>query len=99
MKSLEHALNALGRAGIVIRNIEMAILKLKDSELSVDEQLVNLFNQGRSIGVLFYKDAHFNESNLIETLNELEIEYRTRQVILGNLLDKPHPELVNQENF
>ena len=99
MNTLKEVLLALSGAGIVIRNLEMAVEKLKDSERSIDEQISTLFMQGRSIGVLFYKDVHFHPNKLLQALDALKLKASTGQVILANLSEKPHPELANQESF
>jgi len=95
MNALKEVLPALSAAGIVAKGIEIAIEKLKDSDLSIDEQVSTLFIQGRSLGVLFYKDVNFHQKKLMQTLDGLKLKASTGQVILANLRNMPHPELAN----
>lgn len=97
--TLERLLNELRKAGVVIRNLEIAIERLKRSNLKLEDQVEAIFAQGRSIGVHIYKDAHYNHSKLISKLDELEVRPSTSQIIVDNLRSDPPAEAAKYETF
>ncbi|WP_119564960.1 hypothetical protein [Vibrio cholerae] len=97
--TLERLLNELRNAGVVIRNMEIAIERLERSDLKLEDQVKALFAQGRSIGVHLYKDVHYNHSKLISKLNELEVTPSTTQIIVGNLRNDSPAEAAKYETF